>query len=62
MRLRQFLHDIEDYLDPSSLEVAWELLVEDGEAVTPAAMASFLFSEQTAQGYVMLPIAYCVRR
>ncbi len=45
----QFIQEIQDYLDPSSLEVAWELLIEDGEAVTPADMASFLYSEQTAQ-------------
>ncbi|WP_107669845.1 ribonuclease catalytic domain-containing protein [Cyanothece sp. BG0011] len=45
----QFLQEIQDYLDPSSLEVAWELLIEEGEAVTPADMASFLYSEQTAQ-------------
>ncbi len=45
----QFLQEIQSYLDPSSLEVAWELLVEDGEAVTPADMASFLYSEQTPQ-------------
>ncbi|MEL4894188.1 ribonuclease catalytic domain-containing protein [Crocosphaera sp. Alani8] len=43
----QFLQEIRPYLDPSNLEVAWELLVEDGEAVTPAEMASFLYSEQT---------------
>jgi exoribonuclease-2 len=43
----QVLQDIQPYLDPSSLEVAWELLVEEGEAVTPTEMASFLFSQQT---------------
>ena len=43
----QFLKEVELYLDPSSLEVAWELLVEDGEAVTCATMAQLLFSEQT---------------
>ncbi len=45
----QFLQEIQSYLDPSSLEVAWELLVENGEAVTPADLASFLYSEQTPQ-------------
>ncbi|QLE57216.1 ribonuclease catalytic domain-containing protein [Nostoc sp. TCL26-01] len=40
-----FLQEIQPFLDPSSLEVAWELLVEDGETVTPAAMANLLFSE-----------------
>ena len=44
----KFLKDeVEPYLDPSSLEVAWELLVEDGEAVTCAQMAQLLFSDQS---------------
>lgn len=43
----KFLKEVEPYLDPSSLEVAWELLVEDGEAVTCAAMAQLLYSEQS---------------
>ncbi len=42
-----FLKEVEPYLDPSSLEVAWELLVEDGEAVTCAGMAQLLFSDQS---------------
>lgn len=41
----RFLKEVENYLDPSSLEVAWELLVEDGETVDPAAMAQLLFSD-----------------
>ncbi|MCF4968587.1 ribonuclease catalytic domain-containing protein [Nostoc sp. CMAA1605] len=40
-----FLAEVKPYLDPSSLEVAWELLVEEGETVTPAQMANLLFSE-----------------
>ncbi|MEP0870898.1 ribonuclease R [Trichocoleus desertorum AS-A10] len=43
----QFLKEVEAYLDPSSLEVAWELLVEDSEAVDPAGMALLLFSDQS---------------
>jgi len=42
-----FLQEVELYCDPSSLEVAWELLVEEGETVTPKQMAEVLFSEQT---------------
>ncbi len=42
-----FLAEVQPYLDPSSLEVAWELLVEEGGSVTPASMANLLFSEQT---------------
>ena len=41
----QFLQEVELYLDPSSLEVAWELLAEDGQSVTPSEMAQLLFSE-----------------
>ncbi|UKO95786.1 ribonuclease catalytic domain-containing protein [Nostoc sp. UHCC 0870] len=40
-----FLEEVKPYLDPSSLEVAWELLVEDGETVKPDQMANLLFSE-----------------
>lgn len=48
----KFLKEVAAYSDPSSLEVAWELLVEDGESVDPASLALLLFSEQTpAQCY-----------
>ena len=40
-----FLQQVESYLDPSSLEVAWELLVEDGASATPKEMANLLFSQ-----------------
>lgn len=43
----QFLHRVQPYLDPSSLEVAWELLLEEGVAVSPAQMAVLLFSDQS---------------
>ncbi|MEH2044132.1 ribonuclease catalytic domain-containing protein [Nostoc sp.] len=46
--IANFLEQIKPYLDPSSLEVAWELLVEDGETVTPDQMANLLFSESAA--------------
>ncbi|MDY7012932.1 MAG: ribonuclease R family protein [Cyanobacteriota bacterium] len=42
-----FLQDIQTYLDPSSLEVAWELLSEEGVGVTPAELAQLLFSDQS---------------
>lgn len=41
-----FLQEVKSYLDPSSLEIAHELLVEEQESVTPADLASLLFSEQ----------------
>lgn len=42
-----FRQEAKPYQDPSSLEVAWELLVEDGEGVTPTQMAQLLFSQET---------------
>jgi len=41
-----FLKEVKPLLDPSSLEVAWELLVDDGSTVDPPEMAMLLFSEQ----------------
>lgn len=41
-----FLHEAESHIDPSSLEVAWELLSEAGESTDPASFALLLFSEQ----------------
>jgi exoribonuclease-2 len=42
-----FLQQVQPYLDPSGLEVAWELLVEEGQTVTPEEMAGILFSDRT---------------
>ena len=42
-----FLAEVESYLDPSSLEIAWEMLIEDNDTVTPQQMAELLFSEQS---------------
>ncbi|MDZ7957777.1 MAG: ribonuclease R [Aulosira sp. DedQUE10] len=52
-----FLEQVKSYLDPSSLEVAWELLVEDGETVTPSQMANLLFSQSDAP---LCYAAYCL--
>jgi exoribonuclease-2 len=47
-----FKKEIQPYLDPSSLEVAWEFLVEENQSVEPAEMAQLLFSDKTpAQCY-----------
>ncbi len=43
----QFLRQVQPYLDQSSLETAWEILLEDGVAVSPAQMALLLFSDQS---------------
>ncbi|KPQ36347.1 MAG: exoribonuclease II [Phormidium sp. OSCR] len=50
--LGAFQAEVSPYLDPSSLEVAWELLSEDGESVAPEELALLLFSDSTpAQCY-----------
>jgi exoribonuclease II len=45
--IKSFLAGVESYLDPSSLEIAWEMLIEDNDTVTPQQMAELLFSEQS---------------
>ncbi|GAB4545184.1 MAG: ribonuclease R [Pleurocapsa sp.] len=45
--IANFVAEVEPYLDPSSLEVAWEILNEEAKAVTPQQMAELLFSEQS---------------
>lgn len=53
----KFLKEVEVYSDPSSLEVAWELLVDGGETADPESLAMLLFSDRTAaQCYA----AYCL--
>ncbi|NJK39136.1 MAG: VacB/RNase II family 3'-5' exoribonuclease [Oscillatoriales cyanobacterium SM2_3_0] len=42
--ISNFSQKVQSYLDPSSLEVAWEILSETGEAVSPKEMALLLFS------------------
>ena len=43
----KFVQEVQPYLDPTSLEVAWEFLVEEGEGATPAEMAQLLFSDKS---------------
>ncbi len=43
--ISSFMREIQPYLEPTNLEVAWELLVEDGETVDPTGMAMLLFSD-----------------
>ncbi len=53
----QFLRDVEAFLDPSSLEVAWEILSETGDSADPKEMAALLFSNQSAP---MCYAAHCL--
>ncbi|MEB3211466.1 MAG: RNB domain-containing ribonuclease, partial [Leptolyngbyaceae bacterium] len=46
--ITSFLDAVQPYLDPSSLEVAWEFLVEDASSATPETLAELLFSESSA--------------
>ncbi len=51
-----FVAEAEGYLDPDSLEVAWELLLELEESATPASLAQLLFSDQSP------PLCYAAHR
>ena len=41
-----FLSDVNEYLDPESLELAWEILSEEGTTVTPEQLSELLFEER----------------
>ncbi|PZO42106.1 MAG: RNB domain-containing ribonuclease [Pseudanabaena frigida] len=45
LQIPSFLQKVEKFLDPSSLEVAWEILIEDSQATSPNDLANLLFSE-----------------
>ena len=45
--IASFLKEVEPYIDPDSLETAWEFLSEDAESTTPADMAQLLFSDSS---------------
>ena len=45
--IASFLKEVEPYIDPDSLETAWEFLIEDGESATPPEMAELLFSDSS---------------
>ena len=42
-----FVAEAEAYIDPSTLEIAWEFLTEAGESADPAALAQLLVSDQS---------------
>jgi exoribonuclease-2 len=44
--IQKFQTEIQSYLDPDSLEVAWEIMTETGETADPAEMANLLFSDR----------------
>lgn len=54
--LQAFLNTVEAHLDPTHLELAWELLVEECESTNPAELAMLLFSSQDP------PICYAAYR
>ncbi|NER78608.1 MAG: VacB/RNase II family 3'-5' exoribonuclease [Leptolyngbya sp. SIO1D8] len=45
--LSSFQAEAETYMEPGSLQIAWELLHEVGESVDPAALALLLFSDRS---------------
>lgn len=54
--ISSFLNEAEGYIDPSSLEVAWEFLTESEESADPASLAALLFSDQSP------PLCYAAHR
>jgi exoribonuclease II len=44
--IEKFWQDVQPYLDPTSLEVAWELLVDEGKAINPGDLSQLLFSDR----------------
>jgi len=56
-QIPSFLQKVEKFLDPSSLEVAWEILIEDSQVTSPNDLANLLFSEiSTVTSYA----SYCL--
>ena len=55
--IASFIKEAEPYIDPDSLETAWEILIEDEETVTPPQMAELLFSDRSA---VLCYAAHCL--
>jgi exoribonuclease II len=45
--IEKFQNQVAPNLDPDSLEVAWEMLVEDGELIDPPTLADLLYSDRT---------------
>ncbi|WP_330203536.1 ribonuclease R family protein [Cyanobacterium sp. Dongsha4] len=43
----RFVKQVTPHLDASSLEIAWELLIEEATPVTPAELATLIFEEET---------------
>jgi len=56
-QIPSFLKKVENFLDPSSLEVAWEILIEDNQPTNPNDLANLLFSEISA---VTSYASYCL--
>ncbi|MCY7333407.1 MAG: ribonuclease R [Pseudanabaena sp. CAN_BIN31] len=56
-QIPSFLQKVEKFLDPSSLEVAWEILIEDNQPTNPNDLANLLFSEISA---VTSYASYCL--
>ena len=51
-----FVTEVKGYIDPDSLEVAWELLTELEESATPESLAQLLFSDTSG------PMSYAAHR
>jgi exoribonuclease II len=47
VEIDNFSAQVSPNIDPESLEVAWEMLVDDGETVDPPTLADLLYSDRT---------------
>ncbi|WP_310489512.1 RNB domain-containing ribonuclease, partial [Chamaesiphon sp. VAR_69_metabat_338] len=47
VEITKFDAEVAPNIDPDSLEVAWEMLVEDGETVDPPTLADLLYSDRS---------------
>ncbi len=56
-KIPSFLQKVDKFLDPTSLEVAWEILIEDNQPTSPTDLANLLFSEISA---VTSYASYCL--
>jgi exoribonuclease II len=45
--IQTFLQAAQPHIDPENLPIAWEMLVDDGEQVTPAILAELLYADNS---------------
>ena len=58
--IEKFSQEVEKYLDPSSLEVAWELLMEESTPITPPRISWVNFFPKRLPSFVTHLTYYCL--